>query len=269
MNKYELMSSAYRQHPTSQRTEIELGRIRLHRLIDEVLDQSELEQLNEINYDNARQRRRRQRRAQNSISYDPRNPLITNDDQQTSYTPVTFQVAERPESYLLRHHYDPYEAGDRVHDIRNAASARPRPRYVSDDNDLRQHYPSSSYRSRPPLFYDDLAITGGSIHPYSSRYLETGLDTMMQRHGPHARQRQHRFDNDTVYIDTIPKNRDSPRARVHDTRMQEREQNNDDNFREEYMTAKQGMINVNSLVSSAHANLQHIISQPSSDEYHA
>jgi hypothetical protein len=116
---------------------------------------------------------------------------------------MIFRVPERPDSTFLRHHYDSYEAGDRIHEIEH-----------SDDNDTRQSYTQSSYRTNPPLLYDvstSTAQTKATIDPYgvqnrdAGTLPETDLELMMRTGGNRIGQRQHQFDNndDLLHLNAI------------------------------------------------------------------
>ncbi|CAF0844701.1 unnamed protein product [Rotaria sp. Silwood1] len=273
-----------------QTSEMEVGRTKLHRLLDEVLDQAEPKQPYNTDSVNEQQRQRRQRRPVPSTAYDPRNPRINNDNEQIYHTPNIPQVSERPDSNLIRLHYDPYEAGDRVHDIEHSMPVVFKPKYPSDDNDIRKHYSVSSFRSNPPLFNDDSILNDRArtttMDPYSNQRrqprtrTETDREFMMHPNRGHIGQRQHKFDNDAVYIDTIPKNRDGIQTQIHNASAG-RDDNNDrlfhlnssdlnkrHDYRDEYLLAKQSVVNTKNLVSAIHDDLQQIISDPSSDSHY-
>jgi hypothetical protein len=165
----------------------------------------------------------------------------------------------------LHFHYNPYEAGDRAHDIERSTPVELKPKYASDDYNNGQRYSPSSYR------------------PVRAR-LETDREAMMRPSG----QRQHKFNDDVVYIDTIPKHRDGTRGQVRNAwaDREEEENNNDDffhlnpsdvnnnrtkrnDYRDEYMMAKRSVASTKNIISSIHNELQNIVSEPSSDNYHA
>jgi hypothetical protein len=85
-----------------QTAEIEVGRTKLHRLLDDVLDKAESEESYNPDSESERLKRRRQRRRVHSISNDQQNPPINYDNQQTRHTPVIPQVSDRPDPSLLR-----------------------------------------------------------------------------------------------------------------------------------------------------------------------
>lgn len=268
----------------SPMSEIEAGRTKLHRLLDEVLDKAEPTQIYNPDSETQRRMRRRQRRRTHSTSYGPRNPLIINDNQQIPHIPMIPRVSERPDPSLLNLHYNPYEAGDHAHEIQRAMPVQLIPKYSSDDNGIGQHYPQTSYRSNPPLFYDDSAANLYGVPNHQSRpHFETEHEAQTHHLG---RQRQHKFDSNAVYIDTMPKNRDGARVLVHNAWPAERDNNSDgffhlnptdlnndlskrNDYRNEYMMAKQSVVSTKNLISSIHDQLQNIVSHPSSNNYHA
>jgi len=288
MNIHEQVPTIHSSRHTTPMSEIEAGRTKLHRLLDEVLDKAEPNQSYNPESETQRRKRHRQRRRINSISYDPRNPLIINDNQQNHHIPMIPHVSERPDPSLLRLHYNPYEAGDRAYEIQRATPVEIKPQYSSDDNDIGQHYNQTSFRVNPPLFFDDLpdrAITATDTYGIPKRQArtrpETDREAMLRQMG----QRQHKFDDDAVYIDTIPKNRDGSRVQIHNA-WSETDNNNDNffhlnhsdlnndsskrnDYRDEYLMAKQSVVSTKNLISSIHDDLQNIVSKPSSDNYHA
>jgi hypothetical protein len=288
MNIHEQVPTIHSSRHTPQMSEIEAGRTKLHRLLDEVLDKAEPNQSYNPDSEIQRRKRHRQRRGIHSMSYDPRNPLIINDNQENHHTPMIPHVSERPDPSLLRFHYNPYEAGDRAREIQRGVPVELMPPYSSDDNDIGQHYNRASFPLNPPLYFDnppDRAMTATDVYGIPKRQARTRLETdreaMMRQMG----QRQHKFDDDAVYIDTIPKHRDGPRVQIHNG-WPETENNNDNffhlnhsdlnkdptkrnDYRDEYLMAKQSVVSTKNLISSIHDDLQNIVSQPSSDNYHA
>lgn len=270
INLYEPISAAHTPRPKSQMSEIEVGRTKLHRLLDEVLDKAEPNSSYDPDSESERRRRRRQRRRAHSSSYDPREPLIHGDTPQTLHMPMTVPVSDRPDPTLLRQRYNPYEAGDRAHEIQRGNPVELRPKYSSDDHNIQPRYGQSSHRSNPPLYHDDFALAN-----------------RQPPRNPNAH-RHHQFENDAVYIDTIPKTRDAARPQIHSTWADRPPPpaNNDNyfhlnpsdfngnpsqrhNYRDEYILAKQSVVNTKNLLSSIQDELQHIVVQPSTDNYHA
>ena len=280
--------SARRMPPPA---EIEAGRSKLHRLLDEVLDKADGNEVYDPDSEAERQKRRRQRRRLQANMHDSRYPLVHNDNEQLRHTPIVAQVNERPDPALLRVRYNPYEAGDRAYDIEHAP-VEFKAKYAADDNDARARYGPSSARSNPPLFYDDSSIPdramtatslqGGQKRQARNR-LETDQEAMMRRNG----QRSHRFDDDGVYIDTIAKGRAGPRAPVRNA-WDEDDGNNDPqryfhidpsdlnpdpmrrgDYRDEYIMAKRSVATTKNLISSIQDELQHIVSDSATDSYHA
>jgi len=89
----------------------------------------------------------------------------------------------------------------------------------------------------------------------------------MRHNGGQIQQRQHTFNDDTVYIDTISKNRGQPRPA-----LVESEINNDllrrKDYRDEYIMAKRSVLNTKNIISSIHDELQQIVF-PKTEDYHA
>ena len=124
------MISNHSPYPTPKSVEIEAGRTKLHRLLDEVLDRADSDEVYNPDSDVERQRRRRQRRRMNSISTDPRS---LSSAEQIPHLPVIPQVYERPDPTLVSLRYNPYEAGDRAHDIARLPRVELKPKYPTDD----------------------------------------------------------------------------------------------------------------------------------------
>jgi hypothetical protein len=292
MDIYEQVPAIHSSRRARQVSEIEVGRTKLHRLLDEVLDKAEPNQSYDPDSEAQQRRRRRQRRRIHSVSYDPRNPLIINDNQHTHHTPMIPQVSERPDPSLLHLHYNPYDAGDRAHEIERGTPIELINKYSSDDSDTGQRYPPTSSRSNPPLYYDKLALNDRAI-PATNAYgmpnqqyrprPETDREARMRSIG----QRRHTFGQNVVYIDTMPKNRDETRVQVHNDWPADRDNNTNPNlfhlnptdlnneppkrrdYHDEYMMAKQSVVSTKNLISSIHDELQSIVSKPSPDNYHA
>ncbi|CAF1078621.1 unnamed protein product [Adineta steineri] len=280
MNMYG-QTLAARRRPLA--SEIEEGRNQLHRLLDEVLDKTEpIQPIPPYNPDSETERRknRRQRRRVHSTTYDPRSSSIGPGNLHGHHIPVIPELSERPDPSLLRHHYSPYEAGDRAYEIERYAPVALKPKYTSDDTDIRQRYGQSSYRSNPPLFYDDSRLTAENVIA-PDVYTVQNHQTRMR----HNLQRQHRFNENEVYIDTIPKQRDGPRLLVQNAWSTSEEDNNNafqlkpsdlnndapkrNDFHDEYLIAKQSVVNTKNLISSIQDELQQIVGEPPSDNYHA
>ncbi|CAF4393348.1 unnamed protein product, partial [Rotaria magnacalcarata] len=69
----------------------------------------------------------------NSIS-DDRKPLpIDNKHQQIPHVPIIPQVSERPDRSIIHLHYNPYEAGDRAHDLANLPPVEFKRKYSIDE----------------------------------------------------------------------------------------------------------------------------------------
>ncbi|UJR27728.1 hypothetical protein I4U23_009005 [Adineta vaga] len=264
----------------AQASEIEAGRNQLHRLLDEVLDKVEPNQTYNPDSTNERRKRRRQQRRVHSTMYDSRNPPIINDNHQSHHMPIIPQVSERPNPTLLRLHYNPYEAGDRAHDIERYTPVELKPKYASDDVNIRQRYPQSSHRSNPPLFYDDSVSINRAMDSPDVYGIPNSQVSIPQRG-----QRHHKFHENEVYVDTIPKTRDDSRVPIQNTwthgegpnqhlfQLNPSDLTNDpskrNDFRDEYIIAKQSVVNTKNLISSIHDELQHIVAEPSTDNYHA
>ncbi|CAF0986379.1 unnamed protein product [Rotaria sordida] len=259
-----------------QTTESEVGRTKLHRLLDEVLDKADSEKSYNPDSESERQKRRRQRRRINSVSDDHKILPLYDKNQQISHIPVIPQVSQRPDPSIIRLYYDPYEAGDRAHDIARFTPVELIPKYSIDDQQNNQY----SSRSNPPLFFDDSVIadraaTATDAYATPKRLAKTRIETdreaMMRHDNGRIDQRQHKFKDDPAYIDKISKDRDGYRTQARNGWM-ESETNNDplrrNDYRDEYLTAKQSVLNTKNIISSIHNELQHITSRSSGD-YHA
>ncbi|CAF1217273.1 unnamed protein product [Rotaria sordida] len=259
-----------------QTTESEVGRTKLHRLLDEVLDKADSEKSYNPDSESERQKRRRQRRRINSVSDDHKILPLYDKNQQISHIPVIPQVSQRPDPSIIRLYYDPYEAGDRAHDIARFTPVELIPKYSIDDQQNNQY----SSRSNPPLFFDDSIIadraaTATDAYATPKRLAKTRIETdreaMMRHDNGRIDQRQHKFKDDPAYIDKISKDRDGYRTQARNGWM-ESEINNDplrrNDYRDEYLTAKQSVLNTKNIISSIHNELQHITSRSSGD-YHA
>jgi hypothetical protein len=263
------ITSIHSPRPISNTTEIEVGRTKLHRLLDEVLDKADSEEVYNPDSDIERQNRRRQRRRIQSISNDLKTiPL----NQQISHIPVIPQVSERPDPSLVRLRYNHYEAGDRAHDISRLTPVELKPKYSTDD----QPYNQYSSRSNPPLFYDDSIIadrsataTDAYANPkrLAKARLETDREATMRHDGGRIDQREHKFNDDVVYIDSISKNRDGYRVQAR-TVWVEPETDNDSLSRNDYLTARRSVANTRNIISSIQDELQNI-NVSSSGDYHA
>jgi hypothetical protein len=250
-----------------QTAEVARGRTKLHRLLDEVLDKADTNEEYNPDSEIERQRRRRQRRRAHSISDDQRN-IPT---QQIPHIPVIPQVHERPDPSLVRLRYNPYEAGDRAHDISRIPPVELKPKYPNDDQSYKQY----SSRSNPPLFYDDSNIadraataTNAFATPkrIGKTLLETDREATMRHDGGQIDRRQHKFTNDAVYVDTISRNRDGYRTQARPA-WADLDTDNEPSARSDYMTARQSVANTRNIISSINNELQHI-AYPSND-YHA
>jgi hypothetical protein len=265
------MRSARHQSPTS---DVEQGRTKLHRLLDEVLDKADTtDEVQQPDFENKRQQRRRQRRNIQFDGYNQQDPSIHNDHGSNSrHTPIIAQVRERPDSTLTRVRYNPYEAGDRVYEIERVMPVPFLPKYAAEEKDLRTNYGPTSSRSNMQTEPDRMARS----RPTSDH---EGMD---YRGG----QRPHKFDDDAVYIDTIPKHRMDTHPPVR-TAWPDHAGNQDSNYsyvdssdvnadpmkrndyRDEYIMAKRSVVSTKNLISSIHDELQNIVSDPATDNYHA
>lgn len=253
-------------------SEIEVGRTKLHRLLDEVLDKADSEAAYNPDSETERQKRRRQRRRMPSISNEPKILPVNNLNQQIPHIPVVAQVSERPDPSLVRLRYNPYEAGDRAHAISRLPPVELKPKYEPSDQRSNQY----SSHSNPPLFYDDSTIpdrasTGTDAYGNPKRLAKTRVETdqeaMMRHHGGHIEQRQHKFNDDAVHIDTISKNRGQPRTAWVEPEIHNNLPRRND-YRDEYIMAKRSVLNTKNIISSIHDELQQIVS-PKTDDYHA
>jgi hypothetical protein len=246
-----------------------VGRTKLHRLLDEVLDKADSEEIYNPDSDYERQKRRRQRRGIHSISNDQSTVPL---EQQIPHIPVIPQVSERPDPSLVRLRYNPYEAGDRAHDISRFTPVELKPKYTTDDQRSNQY----SSRSNPPLFYDDSTIadraataTDAYAHPkrLGKTLLETDREAVMRHDGGQIDRRLHKFHGDAVYVDSISKNHDGYRVQARSAWV-EPETDHDSYGKTDYVNAKRSAANTRNLISSIYNELQHT-SAPSSEDYHA
>lgn len=261
--------SIHSPRPKSKPNEIEVGRTKLHRLLDEVLDKNE----NQDNYnpdsDIERLKRRRQRRNISSISTDERSTPIS---QQIPHTPVIPQVTERPNSSLVHLRYNHYEAGDRAHDISRLTPVELKPKHTIDDQRSTQY----SSRSNPPLFYDDTnivdrAATATDAYANPKRLAKTRLETdneAAMRHdgGRINKQREHKFNDDSVYINSISKNHGDYHVQARTAWVEP--EFDPTNYRNDYLTARRSVANTRNIISSINDELKHINLSKSGD-YHA
>ena len=92
--------------------------------------------------------------------------------------------------------------------------------------------------------------------------MENDRQAEMRHDGGQIDRRQHKFNDDGVYLDTIPKNRDGIRVQARTVWVEPETDNGS------LVTAKRSIANTKTIISSIHDNLQHI-SVPTSDDYHA
>lgn len=262
------ITSNYSPRSMPKTTEIQAGRMKLHHLLDEVLDRADSDEVYNPDSDSERLKRRRQRRRRYSISNDQRSP---SPHPEIPHVPVIPQVTERPDPSLVRLRYNHYEAGDRAHDISRLAPVELKLKDTTDD----QRYNQYSSRSNPPLFYDDTTIadraataTNAYANPkrYGKTRVETDREAAMRRDGGQIDRRQHKFESDAVYVDTIPKNRDTYRVQARSAWV---EPDTDINLvgTNDYFMAKRSVANTRNIISSIHDELQHISGPSSSRDY--
>lgn len=262
-------TSDYSPRGTPRTTEVQTGRAKLHRLLDDVLDKADSDDVYNPDSDVERRRRRRQRRRHNSISNDQQQSPIARPS--IPHTPVVAQVSDRPDPSLVRLRYNPYEAGDRAHDISRAAPVELRPKVPIDDERSNQF----SSRSNPPLFFDDTTIadraataTNAYANPkrYGKTRVETDQEAAMRYDGGRVDRRQHKFTTDAVYIDTLPKNRDGYRVQAR-TVWVDPDTDHDSLVSNDYLTAKRSAANTRNIMSSIQGELQHNSKPSSSRDY--
>ncbi len=254
-NNYERLPETHSSTRAAPMSEIEAGRTKLHRLLDDVLDKAEPNTSYDPDSETEQRRLRRQRRRIHSASYDPRNSLMPPGHQQIPHTPMIPRVSERPDPTLLRLHHDSYEAGDRSYELQHAIPVVLTPKYSADDHSVGLHYPQPTYRSDR-----DVRILPNP-------------------------QRQHRFDHDIVYIDTLPKHRETTQVPIHKAWPQHDDPNenyfhlnpNDvstdpsqhHDYHDEYMMAKKSVVSTKNLISSIHDELQQIVAPSPPNSFHA
>lgn len=258
--------SEYSPRPMPRKADVQTGRTKLHRLLDEVLDQADSDDPYNPDSDAERQRRRRQRRRNPSVSHEQSSPTA---NPAIPHRPVVAQVSDRPDPSLVRLRYNHYEAGDRAHDISRFTPVELRPK-PTDDNERANQYSS---RSNPPIFFDDSTIadraaTATNAYANPKRLGKTRIETdnqaAMRFDGGRIDRRQHKFAGDAVYIDT-PKDRDGYRVQAR-TAWVDPDTDRDSLVSNDYLSAKRSVANTRNIISSIHGELQHI-SKPSSGDY--
>lgn len=252
-------------------TGVYAGRTKLHRLLDEVIDQAKTEDRYDPDSDDERLKRRRQRRRTQSNSDESHYSPIQHDLQQKPHIPVVAQVSQRPDPTIVRLRYNPYEAGDQTHVMSNFAPVELRPKFSYDDSDVPPRYSRSSHRSNPALFFDDSTIADraatatnayGSPKRRPRSRLESDQEAVMRHDGGHVDRRSHVFHDGGVYADSISKSRGQPRAGWIDPAEAKSD------YRDEYLTAKRSVVNTRNIISSIHNELQNIVF-PASENYQA
>ena len=245
----------------------------MQRLIDGAFDPTSGEEVYDPDSLTEQQKRRRQRRRIYSIQDESQPPTARPQTQQSHHIPVIAQVAERPDPSLVHLHYNPYEAGDRAHDISRLPPIELRPKYSNDGSEIIQR---RSQRSHPPLYYHespiaDRAATATNAYGAPKRLgrslLETDGEAMMRHQGGRVDQRQHVFHNDGVYVDTISKNPGEHRVRARAVWVEPDMPARND-YRDEYTIAKRSVVNTKNAIASIHDELQQIAFPPSK-HYHA
>lgn len=259
-----------RRLPPPTKPEVEVGRTKLHRLLDEVLDKAESDEGYNPDSETERRKRRRQRRRINSVSDDRQALPVKNKPPEIPHVPIIPQVTERPDPSVLRLHHNPYEAGDRAHALANIQPIELRRKYSTDDSQAHQY----TARSNPPLFFDasnmaDRASTATDAYAIPKRVARTRLETdreamMRYNDGRVDRRQQQLFNDDPAYMDSAYKDQDGHRAKTGNAW----EESNLNNYPEEFKIAKKSAINTKNIISSINDELQHM-TVPSSKNYHA
>ena len=256
LNMYDPTSPAYQRASPS---DINAGRTQLHRLLDEVLDKADTTEVYNPDSLAERQRQYQQRNRITPGMYEQRNPPSIDGNPSTRHEPMFATVSQRPDSALLQTRLNPYEAGDRAYEVERLTAVELKPKYDSDQTAAGPRYSPASFHSNPRLYYD-------SSHPNE--------------------QRHHRFHNGTVYVDTIPKNRDGLRAPIREAwtptngnaqdnyfHINPSDLNADpaqrNDYRDEYIMAKRSVVSTKNLISSIHDELQNIITDAPSENYQA
>jgi hypothetical protein len=233
-----IKSSHSNRHSLSEREE-------LHHRFDEFLDQAQRSDVYNPDSEHERMKRRRQRPRTNSMSDDSHRRTIQSTSSAVPHTPIIAQVFERPDPSLVHLRYNPYQAGDRAHAISQLTPAEFSRQFIDADNNI--PYERARTRSNPPLFFDSSALGHPQIH------MRPDID-----------RRQHIFRDDAVYIDRISQNHPPIRTAWLDT-------NDQGDYRDDYIMAKQSVLNTRNILSSIQDELQQIVlpSSPSTDNYHA
>lgn len=259
--------------------EAEPERRKLHRLLDKVLDQADGEEAYNPDSESERIKRRRQRRPQNTIPDDHKSPPVQQKPPDIPHKPVVAQVTQRPDSSILRLHYNPYEAGDRVQRIAKEKLVELKPKELVNDEPTAQF----SARSNPPLFFDeshlaDRAFTATDAYAYPKRVpktrIETDREAILRHEDGRVQRKKNQFINDPIHLEKFSTDRHGQHAPVRDAWMKSeinREPPKGNDYRDEFAAARKSVINTKNIISSIHDDLQHMgfPSSSSSQDYHA
>ena len=121
----------------------------------------------------------------------------------------------------------------------------------------------------PPSLIVAATATDAYANPkrFGKTRVETDQEAAMRHDGGRVDRRQHKFNDDAVYIDTMPKNQDGYRVQAR-TVWVEPDTDHDSFGNSNYHMAKRSVANTRNLISSIHNELQHI-SGTTSGDYHA
>ena len=192
--------------------------------------------------------RRRQRRQNLGNEISTQTPTIP-------HTPVRAAVIERPDPSSLNLRWNPYEAGDRAYEISRLKPVTLVPKQIEIQSNSSSIRSSRNVNFHPML--DDLALpdraaTATDAFATRKRPAKTILETDQQATmRTETNRRAHHFHDDAVYVNSISKN-----SRPKD-------------YRDEYLMAKQSVVNTKNILSAIRGDLETIADPNSGDNYRA
>ncbi|CAF0860533.1 unnamed protein product [Didymodactylos carnosus] len=327
---YEKSYAIHSPRRIPRQSEVEVGRTKLHRLLDEVLDKAGDEQLNPDSKSETLKRRRQRRRTRPQENYyggDSSDPIIE-DHEQRRHIPVIAQVTDRPDPNITRLRYNPYEAGDRAAEISRSIPVELHRKYASNNEDVSASPNQTKYsqQTNNTLFNNhtnnlpDRSATSTDAFASAKRVprtrIETDQEVLMRQNDmrnisdttrerprtavPEDNRRQHMFNSDGVYVDSIktrfPTNEDDisrkhvsrawnedqqqvqrmplqrpepsrtdPDARFHLNSYEagfSNQQPRRNDYKDEYLMAKQSVVSTKNFISSIQGELQSIVGIP-------
>lgn len=285
---YESGTNSRHKRQVTTPEDVESGRVRLHRLLDEVLDQADGS--SEYNPDSiAEQRKRLRQRPRISTGVEtPSNTKQTAIDPSQIHIPFVAQVQERPSPTVLQGYFNPYEAGDRMAEIARATPVELVPLDSIHDDDTPR-------RSSRPVDLNQRLINPArsmSSQPINRSPRDRRRSRLDVSRGPTVHlsgRRPHRFDDEVVYVDSVNgrrRERTSPISvqtawnepsgqhqdkyfHISPSSVYDPQTDTRNDYRDEYLLAKRSVMNTKNLISSIQNELQHIVSDTTLDSYHA